>query len=242
MNFDLLKGIRSWWVVATIVAVLAVTACGGPSDQNSGDVVESPQQSPGSSGDQQGQATGSGGQPSGPSPFAAANPCSAFPLVAGASPAGGFISQALGGPNLDTSGSPQSDFAEAVGKFSVEALEQIFDGNVTADCFFEATMGDEGVVWITLILPSAPPPGAGQAVGDAMAAMGATVVFSTTTAAGAFDLVGLEGLPAKAPGGSTSTGGLYFVTNDQGASLAVLMVGYEEDSGQSSPVVTSGEG
>ncbi len=234
MKIRTIPGIRLGWMVAAILAVFTIAACGGSSDQNNADeqsVVSSDR-----------EAAGSGGQSSGTSPLSAANPCNAFSLVGGAGPAGGFMSQAFGGPDIDTSGSPQSDFAKEVAKFSEDALEQVFDGNVTAICFFEATMGDEGLVWIAFNLPSAPPSGAGQAVGDAMTAMGATVegAFSSTTPGGTFDLVGFKSLPAEAPGGALSTGGLYFVTDETGSSLAVMMVGYEE-GGEQSKVITSGQ-
>ena len=153
------------------------------------------------------------------------------------------MSQAFGGPGFSTSDAPQSDFAEAVAKFSEEALEQVFDGNIAADCFFEANMGNEGVVWIAFVLPSAPPTGAGQAVGEAMTALGATVAGSSSTAitGGTFDLVGFQGLPAEAPGGGTSNGGLYFVTDEEGVSLAVMLVGYRDDDGQSTQVIAGGQ-
>ncbi len=235
MKIRTIPGIRLGWMVAAILAVFTIAACGGSSDQNSAD-----EQSVVSDGR---EAAGSGGQSSGTSPLSAANPCDAFSLVGGAGPAGGFMSQAFGGPDIDTSGSPQSDFAKEVAKFSEDALEQVFDGNVTANCFFEATMGDEGLVWIAFNLPSAPPSGAGQAVGDAMTAMGATVegAFSSTTPGGTFDLVSFKSLPTEAPGGALSTGGLYFVTDETGSSLAVMMVGYEGSGGQGNQVITSSQ-
>ena len=224
-----------------MLVVLAAAACGGSEEQTGGN-AESAQQPAASSSDQQDKEKGPVGQPLGTNPLAAGNPCDAFALVGGAGAAGG-LSQAFGGPGFGTSDAPQSDFAEAVAKFTEEALERVFDGNVTADCFFEANLGNEGLVWIAFVLPSAPPTGAGQAVGEAMTALGATVAGSSSAAitGGTFDLVGVQALPAEAPGGATSNGGLYFVTDEGGASLAVILVGYRDDNKQSSQATAGGQ-
>ena len=254
MNFSPKHRIGLGLMAATMVVVLAVAGCGGSDEKSGGDTesaqqpspsngnAESAQQPAASSSNRQDKEKGPVAQPLGTNPLAAGNPCEAFALVGGAGAAGG-LSQAFGGPGFGTSDAPQSDFAEAVAKFTEEALEQVFDGNVTADCFFEAAMGNEGLVWIAFVLPSAPPTGAGQAVGEAMTALGATVAGSSSAAiaGGTFDLVGFQALPAEAPGGATSNGGLYFVTDEAGASLAVMLVGYWNATGQGSQGIAGGQ-
>lgn len=225
--------IRSWWAVAALVAILTVAACGGPSDQNRDEVGESPQGSSGSNIGQQEETTGSG-------PFTAANPCDAFSMLGGAG-GPGFMAQVLGGPSIETSESPPSDFAAELGQFTKEALEDVFDGDVSVDCFVEASTGDGGGVWIALTLPEAPPSGAAESVGDAMEAMGATVAgaVSANSAGGTFGLVSLETLPLNPPSGDISMGSLYFVTSPEGYYQAVMLASYEDNSGGNGQVTSS---
>lgn len=223
------------WLAIGLTCLALTAACGGTSDGSASDNQPTQSQSIESPSDQSQQAPSEAGsdrtasQPSELGP----NPCNAFSMVAGAGPAGGFASQAFGGPDVETSGSPQSDFAREVGSFAENALEQVFEGDVTADCFFQATKEDEGGVWISLTLPGSPPSGAGQSVSEAMRDKGATVAgaYSSATSQGTFDFVALEAIPVDAPGNAPAQGGLYFVSTQEGGSFAVMMVGYQPNRG-----------
>jgi hypothetical protein len=150
------------------------------------------------------------------------------------------MAQVAGGPGVETSNSPSSEFAADVASFAEEALEEVLDGDVSADCFVEARTEEEGGVYVVLTLPSSPPPGAVQAVGDAMKQMGADVAgaYSSTYQYGTFDMITIQSMPVEPPRGTLAMGGLYFVSTQNGVYHAVMLVSYQDDSSQA--IATSG--
>ena len=217
-----------WLLLMVLVSVALLAACGGPAADDS--------VSEGSTGSQSGVAGVKSGVLGG-------NPCNAFSMLGGAGFGGGFIGQAMGGPDVETSGSPGSDFAREVGEFAEESLEEVFNGDVSTDCFLEVKMAGEGGLWVSLTLPGPPPSGAGQALGEAMTKRGATIegAFSSSVAGASFDLVGVKDLPIESPSGGDLSGGLYFVTDDDGVSFAVMIVAYDQSNAGQDPASGAGE-
>ncbi len=227
-------------LVLLMAAVALIAACGG----SAGNVESNGQQSSSSdaggvTADSQPSTGGASAQGGGSSSSGVSNlttPCNAFSMLGSAGLAGAFTA---GGANFDTSGSPKSEFAKNMASFAEDALETVLDGDVSGDCFFEGTVGDEGAVWIAMSLPSNPPAGSAQAMGDAMTQMGATVTGAISAGAqtGGFDMVAFEGLPFETPSGASVEGAVMFMTTPEGQTLAMVMAGYKNRAeSQPSPV------
>jgi hypothetical protein len=148
---------------------------------------------------------------------------------------------------VDSSKTPPSDFAEEVGRFAEDSLEEVLDGDVSPACFIESKTSAGGSVYVALILPDAAGTGVASAVGEAMEKRGADVLgsYSSTSPEGTFDIVTVQGLPVETPDNLPAAGGLYFVTTQPGDFMAVMVANYTDTVGQTSsgnssvPVVPS---
>ncbi|MFQ6027922.1 MAG: hypothetical protein ACE5Q6_10560 [Dehalococcoidia bacterium] len=214
-----------WLSVVALPFLLALVACGGAAPEGVAQNQQPPSDSAegvSTSGQPASQTEGASG-----SRIAATTPCEAFSLMGGGLP-GTFSMQAMGGPSIESSGSPQSFFAENVADFVSESLAEVLGGSVSADCFMEASMEQEAGVWIALSLPGGLPEGAAQSIGDNMAENGATVsgAFNSASMGGTFDMVAFEKLPFDSPNGGAIQGGLFFLATEEGNNLAIAVATY----------------